>query len=301
MGKGGQITRRSLLAGLLGLAALWPLWPRAAASARAPLPVGDEPTGNGATPGAMPLSELVGERLTFDIGFWVFSRAGQVVVELAPFPGRPNLYEARMFGQTSGVIGFFTRYRKDVYRSIMELAGGRLRPLEFQEEVIIGSELRRRRTTVFNYAAGKVTRRKLAKGGAVETDELPMAAGLLYDDYLSGIYNLRSGAYGPLREGRAYTLNLPKPKGGTVRLEVASRQEAVRLLSREGCREGKAFHCRVFMDKDLLDSRSGRMGGWFSAQGVPLGGVIEDVALFGDVTGRLASRQVSRPSVSSDV
>jgi hypothetical protein len=251
--------------------------------------------------GALPLGEMIGERLTFEIGFWIFSQAGHVVVELAPLPGQRGLYEATMTGQTAGVIGFFTRYRKDVYRSVMELSKGRLRPLQFQEEVIIGEEIRRRRITYFNYQAGVMTRRKLVKGGQTESDELAMAPGKVYDDYLSGLYNLRSGAYGALREGRSYTIHVPRPKGETIRLEVSGPEETRRLLQQDSRLEGKTFYCRIFMDKDALNSSTGRLEGWFSAQAVPLGGMVEDVALFGDITGRLAGREVTRPTVTNDV
>jgi hypothetical protein len=269
----------------MGLAAGWPFLPRLAAE-ELKVPAAGQPAG------ALPLEAMVGEQLDFNIAFWLFSRAGYAQLSLRPLAGPPeNLYEASMSGQTAGVIGFFTRYRKDTYRSAMEFTGERLRPLEFQEEVIIGNEVRRRRTTLFDYAAGVILRRKVLRGGGVEAEELPMEPGVVYDDYLSGLYNLRSGAYGPLRPGRSFVLNVPRKKGGTIRIELAGPAETLKLLEREKSRQDKAFFCRIFMHKDTLGSGTGRLEGWWSAQAVPLSGVVEDVALFGDVKGTLVNRE----------
>jgi hypothetical protein len=237
---------------------------------------------------------MVGERLNFNISFWLFSRAGSAQISLRPLRGRPGLYEARMSGQTSGLIGLFTRYRQDTYRSALELANGRLRPLEFQEEVIIGSKLKRRRTTTFNYDQRIIVRRNLDRAGkVVEAYELPMLPGVVYDDYLSGLYNLRSGAYGPLREGRGYTLNVPRRKGGTIRVQLAGPEENRRLLAKAGRRDGKTFFSRILVDKDSMGSGTGRLEGWFSAQAVPVGGTVEDMVLFGDIQGTLVGRDVA--------
>ena len=284
MGEGQPtISRRALLKGATGLAVLWPVLPALAGAAHPVVPVAE------AAPG---LAGLIGERLEFRVGFWIFSQAGYVKTALLPLAGTANRFEATMIGQTAGVIGFFTRYRKDTYRSVMELAGGRLRPLEFSEEVIVGKEVRRRRTTSFDYARQVMVRQK-RQGAKVESEEFPMAPGTVYDDYLSGLYNFRAGLYGPLRQGSTFVLNVPRNKGGRIRLELCGPEETRRLLSRERATEAKAYYCRVFMDKDALKSGNGRLGGWFSAAGVPMGGVMEDVALFGDITGTLVSRQVA--------
>ncbi|MFH0810351.1 MAG: DUF3108 domain-containing protein [Pseudomonadota bacterium] len=238
---------------------------------------------------------MVGERLRFNIAFWVFPKAGIAEMTLRPLQGRPGFHEAMLVGQTLGVIGFFTRYRKDTYRSVMELVGGRLRPLEFHEEVIIGRDVRRKRTTSFDYAARLAVRRTF-RGTGEERENYPMASGVVYDDYLSGLYNLRSGAYGPLREGRAYFLNIPR-KHGLIRMDMAGREETRKLLEWDpGTRTfPKQYFSRISMEKQDLGSGTGRLSGWFDPCGVPLTGVVEDVAWFGDVTGTLFSREGGRP------
>jgi hypothetical protein len=283
------LSRRAFLKAAALVAACWPallsrpsLATERAKIAPARLP---EPSG------ALPLSGLVGERLTFNISFWLFSQAGSAVMSLKPMSGHPGIYEATLCGQTSGAIGFFTRHRLDTYRSAMQYDGRRFRPLEFEEEVIIGGEVKKRRTTVFNYASGVIERRSALKGGGQEKYELPMRPGVVYDDYLSGIYNLRSGAYGAMREGRVYILNVPHKKGGTIRIELASREGNLKQLERERDKEAKAFFSHVVLDKDNLITGSGRLQGWFSSQGVPVGGIVEDVVFLGDVRGTLISRE----------
>jgi hypothetical protein len=120
-----------------------------------------------------------------------------------------------------------------------------------------------------------------------------MKPGVVYDDYLSGLYNIRSGAYGPMRDGKTYVLNVPK-KEGKITLALAQREETRQRLYREGPPGEKTFFCRIFMPKEDLGSGTGRLEGWFSGQGVPLTGVVEDVALLGDVRGTLLRREAPR-------
>jgi len=242
--------------------------------------------------GAMTIPELAGEKLNYNISFWIFSKAGNVTMTFRPLGG--NRYEALMQGQTSGVIGWFTRYRQDHYRSVMEYdpLSARLRPLHFEEKVVIGKEVRRQYFIDYDYAAGIANRRKIGRRGEVSRSTVRLNPERRYDDYLSGIYNLRIGAYGPLQEGRSYVIRLLKAdKERDVRIVLAGPEENRKRLGSEDNPGEKFFFSHIYLPKGMLDSKTGEMEGWFSARAVPVGGTIRDMALFGDVTGRLVSRE----------
>jgi hypothetical protein len=242
--------------------------------------------------GAMTLPELAGERLTYNVSFWIFSRAGNVSMTFRPLG--ESRFEALMQGQTSGVIGWFTRYRQDRYRSVMEYdpQAGRLRPLHFEEKVVIGKEVRRQSIIDFDYARGLASRKKIGRRGEVSGSVARLNPAVPYDDYLSGIYNLRLGAYGALQEGRTYELRLLKAdKERRVRIVLAGPEENRKRLGSEGNPGEKFFFSHIYLPKGMLDSKTGEMEGWFSARAVPVGGTIRDMALFGDVTGRLVKRE----------
>jgi hypothetical protein len=228
-----------------------------------------------------------GEIMKYDIDFWVFSRVAEGVATFRSLgDGR---YEAFHEGKTLGLAGLVTRYRRDVYRSVMGTinSGRRLIPLRFEEDVIIGPKIRKR-TTVFDYAARKVTI-ETQKEGESSREEVEIPYGMLYDDPMTAFYNFRFGVYGKVEPGKIFIIRtVPRKESPQpIRLNVASKKEEEQRRSEENEKEGKDFFIRVLLDKEFVGSLQGEVEVWFSKDIIPMTGVAKDVFFYGDIRGRL--------------
>ena len=228
-----------------------------------------------------------GEVLKYDIGFWIFSRVGEGE---AVFQSLGNeRYFAYHEGKTLGLVGWISRYRRDVYRSTMTSInnGKRFIPLRFEEDVIIGKNIRKR-TTVYDYAARKVSI-ETQKEEKISREEIEIPFGVIYDDPMTAFYNFRSGVYGKVEPGKEFLIyTVPREgKQKVVRLAVASREEAEKKRSEEAEKEGKDLFITVHLDKELVGSLEGLVETWFNANVVPVSGVAKDVFFWGDITGKL--------------
>jgi hypothetical protein len=231
-----------------------------------------------------------GEVMKYDIDFWIFSRVAEGVVTFRSLRG--GRYEAFHEAKTLGLAGLVTRYRRDVYRSVMGTInnGRRLIPLRFEEDVVIGSTIRKR-ITVYDYAARKVTiETQKEEGNSREEVEIPY--GVLYDDPMTAFYNLRFGVYGKVEQGKIFTIpTVPRKEGPQpIRLTVVSKKEEEQRRSEEDQKEGKDLFIRVHLDKEFVGSVHGEVEVWFSRNIVPMTGVAKDVLLYGDIQGRLTYR-----------
>jgi len=240
-------------------------------------------------------SEFRGEELRYQAGFLWFKQAA--IGRLSFEKGEGNRgYKAILEGKTSGVIGWLTRYRRDIYTSSMEVIDGgkRFRPLRFEEDVVIGNKVRKK-ITLFDYGAGKlIKKRRNRKGVFVQTEER-VPPGVVYDDFLTAFYNFRGGVYGEVERGKRYrVMTLPKKGVSTIDVEIATREEEMRRRHGEGDRERREYYVTIFLDKEITRSRTGKVEGWISKDLVPIEGTIEDVVLFGDVHGVLIGER--RPS-----
>jgi hypothetical protein len=232
-----------------------------------------------------------GEELTYDISFWIFKRAawGRLSFRETEKKGR---YVATLQAETLGVLGWVARYRVDTYRSTMEEIdnGNRLRSLSFEEEVKIGSKLRRR-TYLFDYTHRKWTKLRLKRDGSTEMDEEGIPPGRIYDDFLTASYNFRYGVYGAIERGRKYTVPTFPRKGITsYEVRIAEQQEEDKRRKSEPGTERKDFLVKLFLDPEITHSKEGKIEGWLSRDGLPIEGTIKDVVLFGDVKGTLIKK-----------
>lgn len=228
-----------------------------------------------------------GEVLKYDFGFWVFPRAGQGIVT---FQGLGNgKYLGFHEGKTLGWVGWATRYRRDTYRSIMGTSpdGKRLIPLRFEEEVLIGEEVRRR-ITAYDYARGKALA-ETRRDGKVEREEIEIPADRPYEDPLTAFYNLRGGVYGKVEPGKTFLI-ATVPRGGKakqIRMDIASREEAEKRRITEADKGKKDLLITVHMDRELVGSLQGGIEGWFSSDMVPISGIAKDVFFFADLFGKV--------------
>jgi len=140
-----------------------------------------------------------GEELVYEIGVWLFKRAAMGRLSFKEMDKR-GCYMATLQAETLGVLGWLSRYRVDTYRATMEeIDGGRcLRSLSFEEDVKIGSKLRRK-IHVFDYQKRKWIQLRRSKDGVMERTEEEIPPGKVYDDFITASYNFRYGVYGEIQ------------------------------------------------------------------------------------------------------
>lgn len=232
---------------------------------------------------------FVGEELDYRIGFWLFDDAA--VGKLKLERGEDGTYVVSLTAQTTGVLGWFLRYRKDSYTALIEEVdgggSGRFRTITFEKNIDIGGKVTRG-ITWLDYEKGLMTWKKWKRGKLRRSGELPMEPGVFYDDPLTAFYNFRFGVYGPIEEGREYLIKtFPKSRGKEVdiHLRLATESEFERLMRYKEPFEGYFAYVRI--DKELFGSKTGNIEMLFSEDLVPVEGVAKDMVLFGDVRGKL--------------
>ena len=229
-----------------------------------------------------------GEELCYRISvLWIKQAAiGRVFFEKVE---GGQLYRATLEGKATGIIGWLTRYRRDTYTSYLELIDGgrRLRPLRFEEDIVSGGKIRRK-IILFDYGKGKLIKRRMNRRGVFIQSEGKIPGGVIYDDFLTAFYNFRWGVYGNIQRGKRYRVRtLPKAGISTIDVEIATKEEEMRMRQGEGNKGCREYYVTVFLDKEITRSRTGRVNGWISKNLVPIEGTIEDVVFVGDVRGVL--------------
>lgn len=228
---------------------------------------------------------FAGEALGYTMSFLWFRKAASCRVTLQK-ADEPGIYEATIAGQTHGVIGAFTRFRRDILCARMEEVDGgkRFRPLEFREDVIVGSK-QRKKITRFDYQNHQITIIKERKG-TVKEKALPLPPEETYYDPLTASYNFRFGSFGPVERGRRYVIKaVPEKEITEIHVAVASREEEERRKRPEALHQKQAYFVYLQLDKEIIRSTSGKVEGWLSETMIPIEGRIRDVVLFGDIVG----------------
>lgn len=242
--------------------------------------------------------QFAGEKLGYEVGFWVFESVGGGWARFSRMEnGNYLLYHE---GKAEGVFGLLTLYRREIYRAVMTVApdGRRLIPLLFEENSVIGSWFRRK-TTVYDWAAGKATM-ETQKKGETTRQVVEMPPGAQYDNAVTAFYNFRGGAYGKVEPGRHFIVRTVSKKGhDTLRFSVLPREEAEKKLASEPEKEGKELLVRIFLEKDMLSSLKGEMDIWFDRDLVPVSGVVKAVRYIGDVHGRRTFRESPKLSATT--
>jgi hypothetical protein len=261
--------------------------------------------GTGSSAGAGsgdPIGErFQGEVLKYDIGFWIFDRLGEGVATFRSLGD--GKYAAFHEGRTLGFIRWISRNRRDVYRSTMGTInnGRRLIPFRFEEDVIIGQKVRKR-ITVYDYAAKKVTIETQQEGKIIR-EEVEIPFGMIYDDPMTAFYNFRFGVYGKVEPGKEFIIRtVPREESRkTIRLTVASKEEEERRRAAEVEKEGKDLLIKVHLDKELVGSLHGEVEVWFRKDIIPMTGVAKDVFFYGDIKGQLTYQGFSNSPEKFDV
>jgi hypothetical protein len=279
-----SVTRRLVLKYLLGLPLLSSL-PFYLQETRADPPA--LPRKGGASIGEF----FKGEELFYDGGFWLFNRVATGKISFKKFE-EEGRYIATLQGETLGILGWGARYRVDTYRSVMEEVDGgrRLRSISFEEEVKIGNKLRRR-NNFFDYQKRKWIQVRLRKDGTQGRKEEEIPPGMVYDDFITGFYNFRYGAYGKIERGKKYTVpTFPKKGPANYEIWIASREEEERKKKSLEFKEGREYRIKLFIGPEITHSKEGMIEGWLSKDIIPMEGMIRDVILYGDVKAALVKK-----------
>jgi len=232
-----------------------------------------------------------GETLEYAMGFLWFKNAASCTVTFRETPD-PGVFEAIIAGQTHGIIGAFTRFRRDIVSACMEEVdnGTRLRPLEFCEDVIVGSK-HRKKSTRFDYENHQIVIVKERKGAAKEK-RLALPAEETYYDPITASYNFRFGSFGPIERGRSYVVKtVPEKELTEISVTIASRDDEEKQKRPSSLKGQNAYFVFLQLDKDIINSSTGKIEGWLSSDAVPIEGRVRDVLLFGDIVGRKKNEQ----------
>ncbi len=276
------LTRRLFLRWLLGFSLL-PIFPFSVREVEA------EEVASALGGGSPSIAESFnGEELHYQVGAWIFDRVamGKLSFRETREKGR---YLSTLQGETLGILGWVARYRVDTYRSMMEEVeeGRRLRSICFEEDVKVGTKVRKR-IHFFDYEKRKWIQVRRRKDGTEARKEEEIPPGMIYDDFLTASYNFRYGVYGGIQRGRKYTVaTFPKRGSASYEVNVASKEEEEKRKKSERSNDGKEYFVRLFLDPEITHSKDGLIEGWLSKELYPLEGVIPDVFLYGDVRGRL--------------
>ncbi len=234
-----------------------------------------------------------GERMRYVCGFFIFPRAADAQVSFRMLDDQRC--RAVLWGRTRGIIGLVTLFREDRYIADMRLVDGgrRLQSVQLHELVNIG-RMRDRKVHVYDQQKRVVIEKTVdvETGRVKHVKSKPMPPTGPCDDYLTAFYNFRNGVYGPLAPGRHYHIQ-SNPHGHMkqVDIEVATMAEA--RAKRPKVRYGLDWHwmLKVKLDKNFVHSRDGLFQGWLAKDGLPVGGIIPNVNIFGDVWGYLVDRR----------
>jgi hypothetical protein len=157
-------------------------------------------------------------------------------------------YQAEISGQAQGLLGLLSGQRRDSYRTEMVCSQGKLLPVTYREE-----SRRRGKYSLkeyrFHYDQGRVEmwQWKEAQRVMVRKWQAPLKEPIY--DPLSAFYNLRLGAWGPLREGdtvKVAGIPYPQPEEIEVRMGPKTQEGRQAMVSffNQACEDRRA---RVFV------------------------------------------------------
>jgi hypothetical protein len=239
-----------------------------------------------------------GEDVQYEAGFWFFPAVGGGVAHFTDLGNDQFLLKHE--GQAQGLAGWLTRHRREMHRAWMGTVdqGNRLIPLRLEEESIVGDSVRKK-TTLYNYSARKISM-ETVKDGKRSREEVEIPPGVYYDNPLTAFYNFRYGVYGNVAPGGEFIIRTVPRKGkGIFRVAVAMEEEASRLREEDPEKKGKDFLVRIFLEQEFLGSPRGEIELWFDKELNPVSAVIRKVRFIGDIKGQITQLTYRTPSQAS--
>lgn len=200
----------------------------------------------------LPAPALLPEKLHYTVDALFFKDAGRATISLSP--AAPGEFVGVIEGETSGVISWFTAYRRDKYQTRMQLQGGRLVPLTYSEE-----SWRRGRHHYkeyrFDYQKHRLELWQRQENGELELKWETELTEPLYDP-ISAFYNFRLGALGDLKGGETIIVSgipYPEPEEIVVRIGLkAAEGQKVTVAIRNRAFENESGLVHLVFDADLV-------------------------------------------------
>ena len=152
-----------------------------------------------------------GEEVHYEVGFWIFPAVGKGLAHFYDLGNGKFLLTHE--GQAQGLAGWLTSFRKEVHRVWMGAIdqGRRFVPLRLEEESIIGDWVRKK-TTLYDYSAGKIFM-EINKDGEINREVVEIPPGIFYENPITAFYNFRYGVYGMVEPGREFIIQTVPGKG----------------------------------------------------------------------------------------
>ncbi len=173
------------------------------------------------------------ENLEYRVSLGLWSEVAQVHLRLTQIG--PNRYRAEFSGAAQGMWRLLSRWLPKGYETDMVLEGGRFKPLVFREEFQAkGHEIRKEYRFDYPRQVLEVWR-GVDHQEPVKSWQVPLREPVY--DLLSLFYNLRLGAFGPLKGGqtlRVAVLPTPEPRELVLRIGPESSDGHKIMLEAKG-------------------------------------------------------------------
>ena len=157
------------------------------------------------------------ENLEYRVSLGIWSEVAQVHLRLTQVG--PNRYRAEFSGAAQGMWRLLSRWLPEGYETDMVLEGGRLKPLVFREEFQAkGHDIHKEYRFDYSRMVLEVWR-GVDHQEPVKSWQVPLREPVY--DLLSLFYNLRLGAFGPLKGGQTLRVAvLPTPEPSELVLRI---------------------------------------------------------------------------------
>ena len=173
------------------------------------------------------------ENLEYRVSLGIWSEVAQVHLRLTQVG--PNRYRAEFSGAAQGMWRLLSRWLPEGYETDMVLEGGRLKPLVFREEFQAkGHHIHKEYRFDYSRMVLEVWR-GVDHQEPVKSWQVPLREPVY--DLLSLFYNLRLGAFGPLKGGetlRVAVLPTPEPRELVFRIGPESSEGRKIMLEVKG-------------------------------------------------------------------
>ncbi|MFQ5450691.1 MAG: DUF3108 domain-containing protein [Nitrospinaceae bacterium] len=243
------------------------------------------------------IRRFVGETLYFDISFLWFKNAASAQVG---FYEKNGTYFSYLSAQTKGIVGFFTAYRKHIYKSTLDIIDGgrRVRANRFERKVIEGGKVEKS-DHHFDYKTRIHKWFEYVNDDLVETGQEEIPLGTTFDDVLTAFYNFRNGVYGRVERGKKYDITTIPDKGfQKISVEINDAAEEEKIRKQEGRNNRNEFLVDIIVPKKLFNTRSGKIRLWSSKHLIPLESTIKDYIFLGDLHAEFRKRDYERATLT---
>lgn len=235
------------------------------------------------------IRRFAGETLYFDISLLIFDNAARAKVT---FFEEKGIFQAILVAETKGFVGFFTSYRKHIYKSTFEIieGGRRVRTTKFEREVIVGDDVER--TVHFlDYRSRRHHWFRYSNAILKEQDSEPIPENVFFDDILAAFYNFRNGVYGKLIKGQNYTIStIPEKSMINILAYINTDQEAAKFQKEEDNEMGGNLLLKVVIPKDVFKTKNGELIFWTSNHFIPLETTVKNYILLGHLRAQFNRR-----------